>query len=34
MAAEARDGDVVLVMGARDPSLTAFGREILAALDR
>lgn len=34
IAAEARAGDLVLVMGARDPSLTAFGRDILAALGR
>jgi UDP-N-acetylmuramate--alanine ligase len=33
IAAEARDGDLVLVMGARDPSLTDFCREILTALD-
>ncbi len=32
IAAEARSGDVVLVMGARDPSLTDFGRACLAAL--
>ena len=32
MAAEARAGDVVLVMGARDPSLTHLGRTILGAL--
>jgi UDP-N-acetylmuramate--alanine ligase len=32
IAAEAADGDVVLVMGARDPSLTDFGREVLATL--
>jgi len=32
VAAEARPGDLVLVMGARDPSLTALAREILAAL--
>ncbi|HPF69269.1 MAG TPA: cyanophycin synthetase [Candidatus Krumholzibacteria bacterium] len=32
IAAEAKAGDLVLVMGARDPSLTAFGRTILAAL--
>ena len=32
IAAEARPGDVVLVMGARDPSLTAFGLECLAAV--
>ena len=34
VAAEARAGDLVLVMGARDPSLTDFAREILAALAR
>ena len=32
IAAEARDGDLVLVMGARDPSLTALARAILAEL--
>ncbi len=32
VAAEARPGDLVLVMGARDPSLTALGRAILVAL--
>jgi len=32
IAAEARPGDLVLVMGARDPSLTDFCREILACL--
>ncbi len=32
IAAEAQPGDLVLVMGARDPSLTAFCGEILAAL--
>ena len=32
IAAEAKEGDVVLVMGARDPSLTAFAREIIGAL--
>ena len=32
IAEEAQDGDVVLVMGARDPSLTAFARGILHAL--
>jgi UDP-N-acetylmuramate--alanine ligase len=32
VAAEARPGDVVLVMGARDPSLTDFCRGILARL--
>ncbi|MEK7382669.1 MAG: hypothetical protein AAB262_05210 [Elusimicrobiota bacterium] len=29
---EARPGDLILVMGARDPSLGAFARSILAAL--
>ncbi len=33
IAAEARPGDLVLVMGARDPSLTGFCRDILTALD-
>lgn len=32
VAAEARAGDLVLVMGARDPSLTDFARGILKAL--
>ena len=32
VAAEAREGDLVLVMGARDPSLTEFARQLLAAL--
>jgi len=32
LAAEAREGDLVLVMGARDPSLTGFAQGILAAL--
>ena len=32
IAEEARDGDVVLVMGARDPSLTAFAGSLLAGL--
>jgi len=32
LAAEAREGDLILVMGARDPSLTGFARDILAAL--
>ncbi len=32
IAAQAREGDIVLVMGARDPSLPDFAREILAAL--
>lgn len=34
IANDAREGDVVLVMGARDPSLTAFAREIVGALER
>lgn len=33
IAEEAREGDLVLMMGARDPSLTAFARDILAKLD-
>jgi UDP-N-acetylmuramate--alanine ligase len=32
ITAEARPGDLVLVMGARDPSLTALGRQIVDAL--
>jgi UDP-N-acetylmuramate--alanine ligase len=32
VAAEAREGDMVLVMGARDPGLPAFARGLLAAL--
>lgn len=32
-AREAKEGDLVLVMGARDPSLGEFARAILAALD-
>jgi UDP-N-acetylmuramate-alanine ligase/lipoprotein-anchoring transpeptidase ErfK/SrfK len=32
IASEARTGDLVLVMGARDPSLTQLGRDLLAAL--
>ncbi len=32
IAAEARPGDLVLVMGARDPSLTDFGRAVLREL--
>ncbi|HEX9010498.1 MAG TPA: L,D-transpeptidase family protein [Holophagaceae bacterium] len=32
LAAETRPGDLVLVMGARDPSLADFARSILAAL--
>ena len=34
LAAEAREGDLILVMGARDPSLTGLARDILAALGR
>ena len=34
LVGEARPGDLVLVMGARDRSLTALARDILAALDR
>ncbi len=33
VAAEARPGDVVMVMGARDPALTDLGRAVLAALE-
>jgi UDP-N-acetylmuramate--L-alanine ligase len=32
IAGEAREGDLVLVMGARDPSLTDFARAIVAAI--
>ena len=32
IAAEAKEGDLVLVMGARDPSLTQFARNIVAAV--
>jgi UDP-N-acetylmuramate--alanine ligase len=32
IAAEAKPGDLVLVMGARDPSLSAFAADVLAAL--
>jgi UDP-N-acetylmuramate-alanine ligase len=32
VAAEARAGDLVLVMGARDPSLTMLARKVLARL--
>jgi UDP-N-acetylmuramate-alanine ligase len=32
LAREARSGDLVLLMGARDPSLPRFARELLAAL--
>jgi UDP-N-acetylmuramate--alanine ligase len=32
IAEEAKAGDLVLVMGARDPSLTAFARDILEAI--
>ncbi len=34
IAEEARPGDLVLVMGARDPSLTELARAILAALEQ
>jgi UDP-N-acetylmuramate--alanine ligase len=34
VSAEARPGDLVLVMGARDPSLTDLARELLAALKK
>ena len=33
IAEEAQDGDLVLVMGARDPSLTELARAILAAIE-
>lgn len=33
IAAAARDGDVVLVLGARDPSLTEFAKGVYAALE-
>jgi UDP-N-acetylmuramate-alanine ligase len=33
IAETAREGDVVLVMGARDPSLTALAREIVSTLE-
>jgi UDP-N-acetylmuramate--alanine ligase len=32
IAAEARPGDLVLVMGARDPTLTAFAKELVTAI--
>jgi len=32
LVAEAQNGDLILVMGARDPSLTTFSKAILAAL--
>ena len=32
IATEAREGDLVLVMGARDPSLTQFARDVMARL--
>ena len=34
IAQEARPGDLVLVMGARDPSLSALARSILGAVDK
>jgi UDP-N-acetylmuramate--alanine ligase len=33
LAQVAEPGDLVLVMGARDPSLTAFAHDVLAALE-
>jgi UDP-N-acetylmuramate--alanine ligase len=33
LSAEAKDGDLILVMGARDPSLTDLARAILAAVE-
>jgi len=32
LSAEAQEGDLILLMGARDPSLTDFARAILAGL--
>jgi UDP-N-acetylmuramate--alanine ligase len=32
IAAEARAGDLVLVMGARDPTLTEFAKSLVAAI--
>ena len=32
MAAAAQPGDILLVLGARDPTLTDFARKLLAAL--
>jgi UDP-N-acetylmuramate--alanine ligase len=34
IAEQARPGDLVLVMGARDPSLTELARSVLAALEQ
>jgi UDP-N-acetylmuramate--alanine ligase len=34
LAAEAEPGDLVLVMGARDPTLTGLARDVVAALER
>jgi UDP-N-acetylmuramate--alanine ligase len=34
IAEQARPGDIVLVMGARDPSLTELARSVLAALEQ
>jgi UDP-N-acetylmuramate--alanine ligase len=34
IAEEAQEGDLVLVMGARDPSLTELARAVLAAIER
>jgi UDP-N-acetylmuramate--alanine ligase len=33
IAAEVREGDLVIVMGARDPSLTQLARDVLARLE-
>jgi UDP-N-acetylmuramate--alanine ligase len=33
LGAEAQDGDLVLVMGARDPTLTELARSILAQIE-
>jgi UDP-N-acetylmuramate--alanine ligase len=32
LAAEAKEGDLILVMGARDPSLTGLAKALLASL--
>lgn len=34
LAAAARPGDVVMVMGARDPTLTAYARQVLGVLEK
>ncbi|ACC97605.1 Putative UDP-N-acetylmuramate-alanine ligase [Elusimicrobium minutum Pei191] len=33
IAAEAKEGDIIIVMGARDPSLTGFAKSILKAVE-